>query len=396
MAYHAFSHTVQGFSHAKHGQACQDASGVIADPERQVYIAASADGHGSSSCFRSDKGAKFAVDSALEAFSLLADEYSQEMDANEALPQLSRYILKIWNEKVEEDLKENPFSTDEFSLAKIPRAFASGAFNSAYGTTLIAFCIIRGRWFAAQIGDGRCVAISRAGEISEPVPWDDKCRSNVTTSLCDDDAVNEFRFFTSTELPAAVFVGSDGIDGSYSDARELYSFYSSVYSIYLEHGKDAADAEMREYLPTITKRGSGDDVTVAAVVDLSCMDLADILKKYRQTAKEEARLEAEQFAKAFKEEEAAREAAIAAQEAALAEKKRLEEEERLKREAEIAEEERKAALEKERREADLKAGLESIQDFTAAAAASDINEGNYMKIVLPDDDDLDIGGIVFH
>lgn len=396
MAYHAFSHTVQGFSHAKHGQACQDASGVIADPERKVYIAASADGHGSSSCFRSDKGSKFAVDCALQAFSIFADEYSQEMDANEALLQLSRYILKIWNERVEEDLRDNPFSTDEFSLSKIPRAFTSGSFNSAYGTTLIAFCIMPERWFAVQIGDGRCVAISRTGEISEPVPWDEKCRSNVTTSLCDDDAVNEFRFFTSTELPAAVFAGSDGIDGSYSDARELYSFYSSVYTIYLEHGQDAADAEMRDYLPIITKKGSGDDVTVAAVVDLSCTDLADALKNYRQTAKEEARLEAEQFAKAFQEEEAAREAAIAAQEAALAEKKRLEEEERLKREAEIAEVERKAALEAERREADLKAGLDSIQEFSAATVASDINKEHYMKIVLPDDDDPDFGGMVFH
>ena len=136
--------------------------------------------------------------------------------------------------------------------------------------------------------------------------------------------------------------------------------------------------------------------TVAAVVDLSCTDLADALKNYRQTAKEEARLEAEQFAKAFQEEEAAREAAIAAQEAALAEKKRLEEEERLKREAEIAEVERKAALEAERREADLKAGLDSIQDFTAATVASDINKEHYMKIVLPDDDDPDFGGMVFH
>ena len=79
-----------------------------------------------------------------------------------------------------------------------------------------------------QIGDGKCVVIDQNGSISEPIPWDENCQMNVTTSICDSDASDEFRFFVTEEKPSAVFCGSDGIDDSYAKVEEMYALYRSI------------------------------------------------------------------------------------------------------------------------------------------------------------------------
>lgn len=66
----------------------------------------------------------------------------------------------------------------------------------SYGCTLIAYVQTKHFWLALQIGDGRCVVLNKANEWSQPIPWDDRCMLNMTTSLCDEDAVNEFRLHT--------------------------------------------------------------------------------------------------------------------------------------------------------------------------------------------------------
>jgi len=60
----AFSATRIGASHLKMGKPCQDYSAhLISD---KVAIAIVADGHGGESYYRSDRGAQFAVETALK------------------------------------------------------------------------------------------------------------------------------------------------------------------------------------------------------------------------------------------------------------------------------------------------------------------------------------------
>jgi hypothetical protein len=121
--------------------------------------------------------------------------------------------------------------------------------------------------FGMQIGDGKCVVIDGNGTFAEPIPWDENCQMNVTTSICDSDAAEEFRFAVSKNKPTAVFCGSDGIDDSYASTEELYALYRSVLKIFSEHGKEVGESEIKEYLPILTKRGSGDDVSIALIID---------------------------------------------------------------------------------------------------------------------------------
>ena len=90
---------------------------------------------------------------------------------------------------------------------------------------------------------------------------------NVTTSICDDDAINKFRYYVTDKKMSAVFCSSDGIEDSYPTVSEIYALYRSILKIFLEHGKDTLINEIREYLPTLTKHGSGDDVSIALIIN---------------------------------------------------------------------------------------------------------------------------------
>ena len=139
-------------------------------------------------------------------------------------------------------------------------------------------------WFAIHIGDGKCVAINHAGEFKQPIPWDPKCFLNATTSICDSDAIDNFRHFYSDKLPAAVFVGSDGIDDCFNNNEQLYNLYKTVlYSFATTDFKEACEG-LADYLPRLSAKGSGDDVSIAALLDMDSISELSIVKDYDKSA----------------------------------------------------------------------------------------------------------------
>lgn len=44
--------------------------------------------------------------------------------------------------------------------------------------------------------------------------------------------------------------------------------YRSILKIFIENGVEVGKSEIKEYLPVLTKKGSGDDVSVALIIDL--------------------------------------------------------------------------------------------------------------------------------
>ena len=90
---------------------------------------------------------------------------------------------------------------------------------------------------------------------------------NVTTSLCDENAAKEFRFCFSRTLPAAVFIGSDGIDDCFAGDERLYDFYRVTLKSFAETDEETAIAQLKEYLPTLSEKGSGDDMSVGILVN---------------------------------------------------------------------------------------------------------------------------------
>lgn len=294
----SFSASETGYHHRKAEpvKGCEDASGFYDDD--QMHICVVADGHGSDNYPRTDRGARFAVDAAIEQIKAfvhkiynpnpenteISEKESSELidkllhtKINEIhlLRYLSKNILMKWREFVEKDVEENPFQESEMEHVseKYKKRYMSEKIcerraEKAYGCTLIAYAVTEKFSFGMQIGDGKCVVIDRNGSISEPIPWDEDCQMNVTTSICDSNASDEFRFFVTEEKQAAVFCGSDGINDSYAAVEEMYALYRSILKIFVEHGIEVGKSEIKEYLPVLTKKGSGDDVSIALIIDI--------------------------------------------------------------------------------------------------------------------------------
>ncbi len=266
-----FAISVQGYNHIKVGKVCQDASSCYSD--ESMAIIAIADGHGSSDYPRTDKGAKFAVDSAIICTRLLIetlikDNIDVSQDANNTLEQLAKSILSKWYSFIEEDAKIHPFLEDELNGVSDKykeKYLKTQTPEKAYGTTLIVTCVTKDFWFGLQIGDGKCVVLESTCEMQEPIPWDDSCQANVTTSICDSDALNEFRYYFSKQIPLAVFLGSDGIDDSYSSVEEYHSLYRTIILLFDENGKKEGKEELENYLPQLSRKGSGDDLSIAGI-----------------------------------------------------------------------------------------------------------------------------------
>lgn len=274
----AFSATETGYNHTKINKVCEDASDFYDD--EKMHICVVADGHGSDNYPRTEFGSKFAVDAAIKnviEFVNTAEKSQVINDAEnnfERMNQLAKSILRSWYESVEEDYNKKPFTekelekvSDKYKNRYLSENIEERKVEKAYGCTLIIYVITDDYSFGMQIGDGKCVLIDENGQFLEPIPWDDDCQLNVTTSICDDDAIDEFRFYISDKMPTAVFVGSDGIDDSYANEEELYALYRSILKIFIEHGDEVGKSEIREYLPVLTKRGSGDDVSMGLIIN---------------------------------------------------------------------------------------------------------------------------------
>ena len=274
-SYIAFDYKATGETHVKVQKKCEDACGSLSIPEEGIYICAVADGHGSDNYPRTDRGSEFAVNVAIQC--LL--DFSRKVDPLELfgslkediIQRLKGSILNGWYKLVESDYKKDSFSSCE--LETVPEPFKSlylsgEKVEKAYGTTLIAYVITKNFALGLQIGDGKCVTVGHDGQCMIPIKDDPECYLNITTSICDSDAISEFRDDISADLPIAVFCGSDGVEDSYSSLEELISLYRSMAIIFGSKGEIAGREEIEAYLPILTKRGSGDDVSIAGIINV--------------------------------------------------------------------------------------------------------------------------------
>ena len=267
-----FAFSEQGYNHIKSDKVCQDSSGHYSDDSMAVVVVA--DGHGSDNYPRTDRGSSFAVEATITAireFVKTAEESAIDIskDSDSYLEQLAKNILAKWYTAVDADLEKDPFSEEELSNVseKYKTRYMSGQRQEkAYGTTLIAACQTKNYWFGLQIGDGKCICIAQDGSMYEPIPWDEDCQANITTSICDAEAIEEFRYCFLQEAPVATLMGTDGIDDSYASTEELFVLYRSILAIFAEHGREIGETEIKTFLPGLSRKGSGDDVSIAGIV----------------------------------------------------------------------------------------------------------------------------------
>lgn len=273
----SFNSHCQGEGHKSSGKPCQDYSFSLVQDDYALAIVS--DGHGGERYFRSDVGSKLAVDVTVKSLTefaknLPADTFSEkpftaigiDEQGLSVLSQLTGSIVVGWRNAVKEHVDTHPLTEAEQVIA-VPKD--EHDWEKTYGCTLIATLRTPDYWLAFQIGDGKCVAVGEDGVPYEPIPWDDRCFLNRTTSICDTAAADEFRYCVGggNTAPVAVFLGSDGIDDSFGEEGNLYNFYAQLAKGFAKDGYDATSADLDATLPVLSKRGSQDDMSVAGWYD---------------------------------------------------------------------------------------------------------------------------------
>ena len=295
MMIHAIHYTCEGESHKATNKACQDFSLVSTTEDLTVAIVC--DGHGGERYFRSDVGAQLAAEVTLKMVKSFVENvgadffvglpYTAKGPADKQLecekPSIHDYafhrlfasIIYNWNTKIEEHARSTPLS--EWENANVPKVYLDEftdnlaneekTVEKQYGCTLMAYVQTHAYWFAFHLGDGMCISFQDDPIWQEPIPWDDRCFLNKTTSLCDVSAIEEFRYCYQGDghFPIAVFLGSDGLDDSFGETSNLANFYIQILKMLVKDGIDATMVSLQESLPQLSKIGSKDDMSVACV-----------------------------------------------------------------------------------------------------------------------------------
>ncbi|MDR0665733.1 MAG: protein phosphatase 2C domain-containing protein [Helicobacteraceae bacterium] len=277
--YQSFAYTTIGSSHEKEGKICQDASAQYSSGALRIAVVS--DGHGEANSFRSDKGAKLAVACAIKAISDFVSQCPKPSDRetlSAMIGSLLKNVVLLWQYEVESDHDKNPFTKEELDGCdeRHRKKFEGGdeAFK-AYGATLIAAAIAENYWFGFQIGDGRFTALYEDGTFTQPVPWDDRCFLNVTTSICDYNANDRPRVYcdlaSESKPPVALFLCSDGIDDNYpveDNEKHLYKLYLQTAIAFANDGYSSTCEQIKELCDSFAKKGKGDDSSLAILVDM--------------------------------------------------------------------------------------------------------------------------------
>lgn len=278
-----YNKSVIGASHIESGLPCQDYS--ISQSFEKGSIVVVSDGHGGDTYVRSQVGSKIACEIALAEtqkfvlanYELLKSKgvkpitYSPDNgDTQESLFfDLFTAIHDKWYNAIVEDSQKRAFTDEEnFKLGKAD-------IKKAYGCTLLVAVKTIDFTFIYQLGDGRIFTITPFNRRwQQPVPWDSQCEDNITTSLCNNNPIERFRYYLNSnqDQPFAVFLCSDGIEDCFEgqhnamfESEKLEVEYTEILSDFLQ--KEKFDEICDEFLSNESALGSKDDMSVAFIID---------------------------------------------------------------------------------------------------------------------------------
>lgn len=283
MAYELFCGSVQGYSHIKKDIPCED-YGTVKEGEGEAAefkVFALGDGHGDSNCPRSSYGSKTVCQITAEELLRFAEDIKslgwteqlfETRSARMLVTQLVTAIFGKWSCIVNEDFDRRGLSEEEMAgCNRYLEYYKRGErIEHIYGTTLIAGLVTDEYLLLLQQGDGRCVVFNQNGELTQPIPWDERCIANVTTSVCDTDAVQSCRFHVinlKENRVVACVAGSDGIEDSVANMDLMHVFYRRELEIAAREGVDAYSKHLLDTLPDFSKNGNGDDCTICGFID---------------------------------------------------------------------------------------------------------------------------------
>ena len=258
-----------GESHKDAGKPRQDCS--LAESAGLFTIGVICDGHGGERYFRSDVGARAASAAARKCAEEFVRNADESLFRDAPFTQFGTAAAEAEKKKSgRSDVRDAMFRQ---LFASIIFDWRKNVIEKTYGCTLICFVQTKSYWFAFHIGDGKCISFSadKDSHISweEPVPEDRECFLNTTTSICDANAINEFRYCYGgrNTFPLAVFLASDGIDDSFGEDSNLANFYVQILKKIVRSSPDEVKSELDSTLRELGVHGSKDDKSVVCCFD---------------------------------------------------------------------------------------------------------------------------------
>lgn len=283
-----------GASHHRLNKVCQDYSFAYAESKNMFSFASVSDGHGGEKYFRSHLGSRFAVEAAYDVANELNLSYRKiaiNLKKNfaykdELIANVVSRIIIGWNDKCSNHLSNNPFEQDELFI-RLEDKYKQSILNhpssseleneilnlKAYGCTLLAYFSFKDFSFILKLGDGNAVVYNKNGTVMEPVSlMNEDFKFNITSSLSQDSAFRQFKsiFFDLENRPVAIFLSTDGVINSFESTSTYFNFLNEIHDMYTklkENSSENPKIEMIDGLKYITHTGSGDDVSIAFVIE---------------------------------------------------------------------------------------------------------------------------------
>jgi hypothetical protein len=260
---------VAGASHKLKNAECQDNFKV--ETFGGLVVLAAADGHGSESCKYSKTGSEIAVNVFCK---VIRDACSGDcgQNCNESLKsyltregggEIARMIHREWNRRVEKSHRD-PRKKREVPLTESGKVDKE-RIRKLHGTTLLGLVLTPTFYFAFGIGDGDVLLIDAHG--TRDILPRAKILGVQTHSLSHINAC-EKAVAVVGDVPdcsrggAAFMVATDGFSNSYPSESAFHEACSDYYAAIKEHGAEAVQTNLNDWLEETSERGSGDDITV--------------------------------------------------------------------------------------------------------------------------------------
>jgi hypothetical protein len=265
----------QGATHRHRGLNNQDNVAATGEGQLPLVLAVS-DGHGSDKCFRSHRGSRFAVDVAKWYLTDALRALNPELHPVEALARLKNWLPRAisteWRRQVAQDLEREPFNDEE--IGKLRTARGEGAVQAvdrhpmlAYGATLVAAAVTDRLAVFLQLGDGDILIVDPAGK-AEMVLGAGPSIGEETDSLSLEEAPSRVRMDVrpvrspQSRLVELIMVSTDGYSKSYATDAEFARVATDVTAMIRTMGFESVEAQLPNWLESVTNEGAGDDVTV--------------------------------------------------------------------------------------------------------------------------------------
>jgi hypothetical protein len=260
------SASARGSVHARSGAPLQDATGWWPGPgvvSPAGLVVAVSDGVGSRDCFRSDRGARIAVEAAC---AVGAELLERGLVTEDGAADLMAPVVGRGTAGVRADLAGRPLGTDE--LAGTSAAWDDADPVLAYAATLLVAVATPARLLLAQLGDGDLFVVGADGQVRAPLPLDPASVAGTTSTLMQPDAVaaTRIRVLDLVVDPVdIVSLSSDGYGNAFADPGWQDRVGRDVRAQVLVDGTATVRSRIAGWVADAAAVG-GDDASLALLV----------------------------------------------------------------------------------------------------------------------------------